>query len=131
MDEIKMEREIKEMLHQCADELHAPDSMQARVKFALNNAPARKRHLWSKRFVAVAAVAAIAVTGAFAAGGMGGIFSEGWSDQRLDLSSTQAHLADAGVVLTLPDKIGEYTFSYGSDVDTTARNDMGETEKVS
>ena len=72
MDEIKMEREIKEMLHQCADELHAPDSMQARVKFALNNAPARKRHLWSKRFVAVAAVAAIAVTGAFAAGGMGG-----------------------------------------------------------
>lgn len=54
MDEIKMEREIKEMLHQCADELHAPDSMQARVKFALNNAPARKRHLWSKRFVAVA-----------------------------------------------------------------------------
>ena len=44
MDEIKMEREIKEMLHQCADELHAPDSMQARVKFALNNAPARKRH---------------------------------------------------------------------------------------
>ena len=65
MDEIKMEREIKEMLHQCADELHAPDSMQAHVKFALNNAPARKRHLWSKRFVAVAAVAAIAVTGAF------------------------------------------------------------------
>ena len=81
--------------------------------------------------MAVAAVAAIAVTGAFAAGGMGGIFSEGWSDQRLDLSSTQAHLADAGVLLTLPDKIGEYTFSYGSDVDTTAQNDMGETEKVS
>ena len=81
--------------------------------------------------MAVAAVAAIAVTGAFAAGGMGGIFSKGWSDQRLDLSSTQAHLADAGVALTLPDKIGEYTFSYGSDVDTTARNDMGETEKVS
>ena len=130
MDEIKMEREIKEMLHQCADELHAPDSMQTRVKFALNNAPARKRHLWSKRFVAVAAVAAIAVTGAFAAGGMGGIFSQGWSDQRLDLSSTQAHLADAGVALTLPDKIGEYTFSYGSDVDTTARNGVGETEKI-
>ncbi len=130
MDEIKMEREIKEMLHQCADELHAPDSMQTRVKFALNNAPARKRHLWSKRFVAVAAVAAIAVTGAFAAGGMGGIFSKGWSDQRLDLSSTQAHLADAGVVLTLPDKIGEYTYSYGSDVDTTARNSVGETEKI-
>ena len=91
MDEIKMGREIKEMLHQCADELHAPDSMQTRVKFALNNAPARKRHLWS----------------------------------------TQAHLADAGVALTLPDKIGEYAFSYGSDVDTTAQNDMGETEKVS
>ena len=34
-------------------------------------------------------------------------------------------------MFTLPDKIGEYTFSYGSDVNTTARNDMGETEKVS
>ena len=74
MDDIKMERVIKEMLHQCADELHAPDSLQARVNFALTNAPVRKRHLWSKRFVAVAAVAAIAVTGAFAAGGMGGMY---------------------------------------------------------
>ena len=130
MDEIKMEREIKEMLHQCGDGLHAPDTMKARVQFAVNSAPVKPRKLWTKRFVAVAAVAAIAVTGAFAAGGMGGIFSEGWSDQRLDLSSTQTHLADAGVVLTLPDRIGEYTFSYGSDVDTTARNGVGETEKI-
>ena len=130
MDEIKMEREIKEMLHQCGDGLHAPDTMKARVQFAVNSAPVKPRKLWTKRFVAVAAVAAIAVTGAFAAGGMGVIFGAGWSDQRLDLSSTQAHLADAGVVITLPDKIGEYTFSYGSDVDTTARNGVGETEKI-
>ena len=130
MDEIKMEREIREMLHQCGDGLHAPDTMKARVQFAVNSAPVKPRKLWMKRFVAVAAVAAIAVTGAFAAGGMGVIFSQGWSNQRLDLSSTQAHLADAGVALTLPDKIGEYTFSYGSDVDTTARNGVGETEKI-
>lgn len=130
MDEIKMEREIREMLHQCGDGLHAPDTMKARVQFAVNSAPVKPRKLWTKRFVAVAAVAALAVTGAFAAGGMGVIFSQGWSDQRLDLSSTQAHLADAGVALTLPDKIGEYTFSYGSDVDTTARNSVGETEKI-
>lgn len=130
MDEIKMEREIREMLHQCGDGLHAPDTMKARVQFAVNSAPVKPRKLWMKRFVAVAAVAALAVTGAFAAGGMGVIFSQGWSDQRLDLSSTQEHLADAGVALTLPDKIGEYTFSYGSDVDTTARNGVGETEKI-
>ena len=130
MDEIKMEREIREMLHQCGDGLHAPDTMKARVQFAVNSAPVKPRKLWTKRFVAVAAVAALVVTGAFAAGGMGGIFSQGWSNQRLDLSSTQAHLADAGVALTLPDKIGEYTFSYGSDVDTTARNGVGETEKI-
>ena len=130
MDNIKMEREIKEMLHQCADELHAPDTMQTRIKFALNSAPAKPRRLWSKRVVAVAAVAAIAVTGAFAAGGLGGIFSQGRSDQRLSLEQTQTHLADAGAALTLPDKIGDYTFSYGSDVDTTAQNDMGETEKI-
>ena len=95
MDEIKMEREIKEMLHQCADELHAPDSMQARVKFALNNAPARKRHLWSKRFVAVAAVAAIAVTGAFAAGGMGGGMAQSSSECLIQINGGMVTV-DAG-----------------------------------
>lgn len=130
MDNIKMEREIKEMLHQCADELHAPDTMQTRIKFALHNAPEKPRRLWSKRFAAIAAVAAIVVTGAFAAGGLGGVFSRGWSDQRLSLEQTQSHLSDAGAALTLPDTIGGYTFSYGSDVDTTAQNDMGETEKI-
>lgn len=130
MDNIKMDREIKEMLHQCADELHAPDTMQTRIKFALNNAPAKPRRRWSKRIAAVAAVAAIAVTGAFAAGGLGGIFSQGWSNQRLSLEQTQSHLSEADVAFTLPDKIGDYTFRYGSDVDTTAQNDMGETEKI-
>ena len=130
MDNIKMEREIKEMLHQCADELHAPDTMQTRIKFALHNAPAKPRRLWSKRFAAIAAVAAIVVTGAFAAGGLGGVFSRSRADQHMDLKSTQAHLTDAGAALTLPDTIGGYTFSYGSDVDTTAQNDMGETEKI-
>ena len=130
MDNIKMDREIKEMLHQCADGLHAPDTMRTRIKFALNSAPEKPRRLWRKRIAAVAAVAAIAVTGAFAAGGLGGIFSHGWSGQRLSLEQTQAHLSDAGAALTLPDKIGDYTFSYGSDVDTTAQNDMGATEKI-
>ena len=130
MDEIKMERELREMLHQCGDGLHAPDTMKARVQFAVNSAPAKPRRLWRKRFIAMAAVAAVAVTGAFAAGGMGGIFSQGWSNQRMDLKSTQTHLTDAGVTLTLPDKLGDYTFSYGSDVNTTAQNDMGENEKI-
>lgn len=130
MDEMKMEREIKEMLHQCGDGLNAPDQLKTRVSFALRNAPAKPRKLWGKRLVAVAAVAAIAVTGAFAAGGMGGIFSQGWSNQRMSLDKTQSHLADAGVQMVLPDKIGEFTFDFGSDVDTTATNDMGESEKI-
>ena len=130
MDEMKMEREIKEMLHQCGDGLYAPDTLKTRVNFALRSAPAKPRKRWGKRIVALAAVAAIAVTGAFAAGGRGIIFSSGWSNQRMSLDKTQSHLADAGVQLILPDKIGEFTFDFGSDVDTTATNDMGESEKV-
>ena len=45
MDEIKMEREIKEMLHQCGDGLYAPDTLKTRVNFALRSAPAKPQTL--------------------------------------------------------------------------------------
>ena len=131
MNETVFDKEMKDMLHRCADELHAPDKLKTRVDFALKNGSSRPRHRWGRRLVALAAVAAIAVTGAFAAGAFGSIRSSSRADQSLSMEQTQQHMEDAGASLTLPETIGDFTFSHGYDIDTTAESAMGKTEKVS
>lgn len=130
MNETVFDKEMKNMLHRCADELHAPDTMKTRVDFALRSAQVKPRHRWGKRIAVLAAVAAIAVTGAFAAGGLGSITSHSWSDQRLNMEQTQQHMEQAGVAFTLPERIGDFTFSYGYDADTLAESAAGERERV-
>ena len=130
MNETVFDKEMKNMLHRCADELHAPDTMKTRVDFALRSAQVKPRHRWGKRIAVLAAVAAIAVTGAFAAGGLGSITSHSWSDQRLSMEQTQQHMEQAGVAFTLPECIGDFTFSYGYDADTLAESAAGEREQV-
>lgn len=131
MNETVFDKEMKDMLHRCADELHAPDKLKTRVDFALKNGSSRPRRRWGRRLVALAAVAAIAVTGAFAAGAFGSIRSSSRADQSLSMEQTQQHMEDAGASLTLPETIGDFTFSHGYDIDTTAESAMGKTEKVS
>ena len=131
MNETVFDKEMKNMLHRCADELHAPDTMKTRVDFALRSAQVKPRHRWGKRIAVLAAVAAIAVTGAFAAGGLGSITSHSWANQRMSLAQTQQHMEDAGAALTLPETIGDFTFSHGYDIDATAKSAAGKTEKVS
>lgn len=131
MNETAFDKEMKEMLHQCADELHAPDKLKTRVDFELKNEGIKPRHRWGRRLVALAAVAAIAVTGAFAAGAFGSITSHSRADQSLSMEQTQQHMEDAGASLTLPETIGDFTFSHGYDIDTTAESATGKSEKVS
>ena len=120
MNETVFDKEMKDMLHRCADELHAPDKLKTRVDFALKNGSSRPRRRWGRRLIALAAVAAIAVTGAFAAGGLGSITSHSWANQRMSLAQTQEHMEQAGVEFTLPESIGGFTFSHGYDADTLA-----------
>ncbi len=101
MNETVFDKEMKDMLHRCADELHAPDKLKTRVDFALKNGSSRPRRRWGRRLIALAAVAAIAVTGAFAAGGLGSITSHSWANQRMSLAQTQEHMEQAGVELEL------------------------------
>ena len=131
MNKTELDEKMKNMLHECADDLHAPDTMKTRVDFALRSAQVKPRHRWGKRIAVLAAVAAIAVTGAFAAGGLGSITSHSWANQRMSIEQTQEHMEDAGASLTLPETIGDFTFSHGYDIDTTAESAMGKTEKVS
>lgn len=130
MNETVFDKEMKNMLHRCADELHAPDKLKTRVDFALKNGSSRPRRRWGRRLIALAAVAAITVTGAFAAGAFGSITSHSWSDQRLSMEQTQQHMEDAGAAFTLPESIGGFTFSYGYDADTLAESAAGEREQV-
>lgn len=130
MNETVFDKEMKNMLHRCADELHAPDKLKTRVDFALKNGSSRPRRRWGRRLIALAAVAAITVTGAFAAGAFGSITSHSWSDQRLSMEQTQQHMEQAGVEFTLPESIGGFTFSYGYDADTLAESAAGEREQV-
>lgn len=130
MNETVFDKEMKDMLHRCADELHAPDKLKTRVDFALKNGSSRPRRCWGRRLIALAAVAAITVTGAFAAGAFGSITSHSWSDQRLSLAQTQEHMEQAGVEFTLPESIGGFTFSHGYDADTLAESAAGEREQV-
>lgn len=130
MNETVFDKEMKDMLHRCADELHAPDKLKTRVDFALKNGSSRPRRRWGRRLIALAAVAAITVTGAFAAGAFGSITSHSWSDQRLSMEQTQQHMEQAGVAFTLPERIGDFTFSYGYDADTLAESAAGERERV-
>ena len=62
MNETVFDKEMKDMLHRCADELHAPDKLKTRVDFALKNGSSRPRRRWGRRLIALAAVAAITVT---------------------------------------------------------------------
>ena len=130
MNETVFDKEMKDMLHRCADELHAPDKLKTRVDFALKNGSSRPRRRWGRRLIALAAVAAITVTGAFAAGAFGSITSHSWSDQRLSMEQTQQHMEDAGAALTLPETIGDFTFSHGYDVAATAKSATGKSEQV-
>lgn len=130
MNKTEFDEKMKNMLHECADDLHAPDTMKTRVDFALRSAQVKPRHRWGKRIAVLAAVAVIAVTGAFAAGGFGSITSHSWANQRMSLAQTQEHMDQAGVEFTLPESIGGFTFSHGYDADTLAESAAGEREQV-
>lgn len=97
MDEMKMDREVQDMLHQCAQGLEAPDKLKTRIDFALHSgeAPRKVRRPFAKRLAAVALVAAVAVTGAVAMNGIAAYtFGSSWSNERMDYVETQAELTD-------------------------------------
>lgn len=97
MDEMKMEREMQDMLHRCAEGMQAPDQLKTRIDFALKSGemPRKVRRPFAKRLAAVALVAALAITGAVAGNGIVAYtFGSSWSNERMDYAETQAALTD-------------------------------------
>nr|WP_297274417.1 hypothetical protein [uncultured Agathobaculum sp.] len=101
MDEMKMEREMQEMLHRCAEGMEAPEKLKTRIDFAIKSgkAPRKVRRPFAKRLAAVALVAAVAVTGAVAGNGIVAYtFGSSWSNERMSYAETQAELIDGAKV---------------------------------
>lgn len=131
MDEMKMEREMQTMLHQCAEGLEAPDKLKTRIDFALKNSvkPSKVRRPFAHRLAAVALVAAVAVTGAVAGSGVTGWYSSTWLDQSWkDFSQTaeyvQEHVPGAKYVESFSNG---YTFDKGYENTVDKRDDSGNT----
>ena len=97
MDEMKMEREMQNMLHGCAKGLEAPEKLKTRIDFAIKSGemPRKVRRPFSKRLAAIALVAAVAVTGAVAGNGIVAYtFGSSWSNERMNYTETQAEMTD-------------------------------------
>ncbi len=100
MDELKMERTIRETMKTAAEGLETPDQLKTRIDFALRSgeaqAPAR-RPKWGKKLAAVCLVAALAVTGAVAGSGAvtGWYSSSRFADEWNDFSETAEYMPDA------------------------------------
>lgn len=133
MDEMKMERTIRETLKTTAEGLEAPDRLKTRIDFALRSgetqAPVRRRPKWGKKLAAVCLVAALAVTGAVAGSGVVGWYSstmlnQSWTDFAETAEYVQEHVPGAKYVASFSNG---YTFDKGYEDTVDKRDDSGNT----
>ncbi len=126
MSDFNFDRAIRDTLNETAKGLEAPEALGARVKFAVKNNERPKTHVrgWSKRLVAACAVAAIAVTGAIAGGGVMSVSShsyhdKAWKDFDETASYAEQYVKDAKYLESFTNG---YTFEKGN-TDTCSKND--------
>ena len=127
MDEMKMDRTIRETMKQCAEGLEAPDKLKTRIDFALKSgAPAelRRRPKWGKRLAAVCLVAAVAVTGAVAGSGVVSWGSstrldKNWTDFEKTAAYVQENIAGAKYVESFSNG---FVFEKGNESSTDKRD---------
>lgn len=133
MDELKMERTIRETLKTTAEGLEAPDTLKTRIDFAIRSgeaqAPVRRRPKWGKKLAAVCMVAALAVTGAVAGSGVVGWYSstmlnQNWTDFSETAEYVQEHVPGAKYVASFSNG---YTFDKGYEDTVDKRDDSGNT----
>ena len=133
MDELKMERTIRETLKNSAEGLEAPDKLKTRIDFAIRSgeaqAPARRRAKWGKKLAAVCLVAALAVTGAVAGSGVVGWYSstmlnQNWTNFGKTAEYVQEHVPSAKYVEAFSNG---YTFDRGYENTTDKKDESGNT----
>lgn len=128
MDEINMERTIRETLHTCADGLHAPDALKTRIDYALRSGQtAPRRRPWGKRLAAALLVAAVAVTGAVAGSGVvswgsSSRMDKSWRDFDQTAAYVQEHVAGAKTPASFTNG---FSFKRGCEETVAKRDESG------
>lgn len=132
MDEMNLNRAVSETLHACGDGLKAPDKLKTRIDFAIKSGapqPKRRMRSWKRNAVALCAVLAVAVGGAFAGGKVASWSSnafiyDGWTDFSKTAPAAQAISPDIKVVDNL---LGEFRFVRGNSDATDKIDESGNT----
>ena len=134
MDELKMERTIRETLKTTAEGLEAPDKLKTRIDFAIRSgeeqAPVRRRPKWGQApRRGVPLVAALAVTGAVAGSGVAGWYSstsagQDWTDFAETAEYVQEHVPGAKYVASFSNG---YTFDKGYEDAVDKKDESGNT----
>lgn len=132
MDEMKLDRVIRETMHGCADGLEAPDKLKTRVDFALKSGvkPARsKMRTWKRTAVALCAALAVVVVGAFASGqitswGTSLRLDKNWTDFDKTASFAEKHVPDMKYVESFSNG---YAFQKGWEDTVDKRDDANNT----
>lgn len=126
MDEIKMERMVRETLKGCAQELEAPERLKTRIDAALksnDSVASYTRPKWRKRVAAACLVAAIAVVGAVAGSGVVGWNSstkmdKKWTDYEKTAEYVQKNVPNAKHIEEFSNGFA-FTKGYETTVDMT------------
>lgn len=119
MDEMNLNRAVSETLHACGDGLKAPDKLKTRVDFAIRSGaplPKSRMKTWKRNAIALCAVLAVAVGGAFAGGKVvswstHSYIANGWTDFDKTASEAEAISPDLKVVDSF---LSEFTFVQGN-----------------
>ena len=132
MDEMKMERIIRETMKACTKGLEVPDRLKTRIDFAIctgEEAPARRRPRWGRKLAAVCLVAALAVTGAVAGSGVVGWHSSTMLDQSWTNFAETAEYAQKNVpgAKYVASFANGYTFDKGYEQTVDKRDNSGNT----
>jgi len=125
MNENNFDQLLRSTLHDSADHLSAPDYLKTRIENTVTNmnhnmeGNTMKKVLnptWKKRFVVLAAVAAISITGAVAGGRVASITSHTWRDQAWKDFNETASMAEKYVpdVKYVKDFDNGFTFTEGN-----------------
>lgn len=132
MDEMKMERMIKETLKNCAGELEAPEKLKTRIDVALksnDSVVSRNRPKWRKRIAAICLVASIAVIGAVAGSGVASWSSStrrdnNWTDYAQTAEYVQKSVPKAKHIAAFSNG---FTFVKGYESTTDMKDESGHT----
>lgn len=112
MKEFELDTRLREMLHDCADEIHAEDAMKTRIDFAVHMP--RPRRIHRRLMVGVAAAVCLTLMGALARGPVSALVSGmGRDDMHTTVSALRRDAVRMLDGVVVPEQLAGYDFEEG------------------